>query len=113
MLMHWQAYPEVSDIRTASQALFSQLNKSSKPLYLMVDLRQNINMPLSETINALLLGVYTHPNFMACLVIGGHGKARIVANIVIRISRQDKIVWFNDEAEAYQYLASQVAGNGK
>jgi hypothetical protein len=113
LLMQWQTHPESSDIRTAFQALLQELINSQKPLYLLIDLRQNVSMPLSETINNALLGAYAHPNLLACLVIAGHGHARIMANIVIRISRQDKIFWFKDEVEAYQYLASQVAGNGK
>jgi hypothetical protein len=112
LLMTWQMHPEVADIRSSFQIVLQQLMKSQQPMYLLVDLRQNVSMPLSETISSALFGAYTHPNLSACLIIGGHSRIHIVGNIIQRISRQNKILYFRDETEAYAYIENKGAGNG-
>lgn len=112
LLMVWQTHADSQDVRLAFQKLLSLLENSPKPLYLFVDLRQNVNMPLSETISNALLGAYTHPNLLACLVFGGHSRAKIVASIIQRISHEHKILWFSSETEAYAFLQGKLTCNG-
>jgi hypothetical protein len=112
ILMAWSAHPRKDDIHLAYQDIMSYLQASEQALFVVIDLRFNVTMHLSETVSGALNGLYQHPKLVAWLVIGGHQTARTIANIIRRITNQDRFLWFKDEAELCAYLKDQNAGNG-
>ena len=108
--MNWDAHPKKTDIDHAYRSIAEYLTTSEHSLFIVIDLRYNVSLPISDIVKSSLN--YHHPKFAAALIIGGHQTARTIANILKRITRQDKIFWFKDENEVYSYIKSQSACTG-
>lgn len=112
LLMTWSLRSNREDVNTAFHLVQKLLNQSPDSIFLVVDLRHNISLPISDMVHLALDGIYLHPKLKQCLVIGGNSQARAVGNILCKITGQDKIVWFADEEAVYSYLSSKLASNG-
>jgi hypothetical protein len=104
LLMKWEKLAESKDLKQAYRLINEQLRDSDKPLYVVVDLRENKNMPLAETVSGALFGPYQNPKLAACLVLGCHKTARMAARLLVNISHEDKIECFETEADIFAKL---------
>jgi hypothetical protein len=111
LLMTWAAHPKKIDIDQAFQTIAEVLKASEQSLFVIVDLRFNLSLPIGDIVTISMKGNH-HPKFAGALVIGRHQTARRIANILQHISKQNKIHWFKEEAEVYAYVQKQIAMNG-
>jgi hypothetical protein len=111
LLMTWAAHPKKLDIDQAFQSIAAALKTSDHSLFVIVDLRSNISLPIGDIVTISMKGSH-HPKFAGALVIGKHQTARRIANILQHISKQSKIHWFKEEAEVFAYIENQRATNG-
>jgi hypothetical protein len=111
LLMTWAAHPKKLDIDQAFQTIAEHLRANEQSLFVIVDLRSNVSLPIGDIVTISMKGSH-HPKFAGALVIGRHQTARRIANILEHISKQNKIHWFKEESEVYAYLQNQIAMNG-
>jgi hypothetical protein len=104
LVMKWQAYAKPDDIKRAYRIISEALDVAPSPIYIIVDLRENKQMPLKETVSGALFGPYSHRNLAAWFVVGGHQIARVVANSLAQVTRQHRVDWFDTEEDAYNRL---------
>jgi predicted RNA-binding Zn ribbon-like protein len=104
ILMKWERKGEVAHIRQAYRKISELLDNSTTKLYVVVDLRENIGMPLKETISGALFGPYNHPKLIAWLVMGGHPLAKAVANTLRAVTQKQRVEWFDTEKAVYARL---------
>jgi hypothetical protein len=111
LLMTWAAHPKKFDVDQAFQTIAEALRASEHSLFVIVDLRSNVSLPIGDIVTISMKGNH-HPKFAGALVLGKHQTARRIANILEHISKQNKIHWFKEETEVYAYLQKQIAMNG-
>jgi hypothetical protein len=111
LLMTWELKATKEDIKRAYHEIMQALEQSKTPLYVVVDLRRNIQMPLKETVAGAFFGPYNHPKLGAWLVVGGHQMARIVANSLSQMTREHRVEWFDSEIEVYSRLKELVSAS--
>jgi hypothetical protein len=111
LLMTWAAHPKRNDIDQAFQAIAGHLKNAEHSLFIIIDLTSNVSLPISEIVQISVNG-YKHPKFAGALIVGGHQRARRIANIIVAVSKQNKINWFKDETEIYAFIQKQMARNG-
>jgi hypothetical protein len=111
LLMTWAAHPKKLDIDQAFQSIAEHLRTSEHSLFVIVDLRYNVSLPIGDIVTISMKGSQ-HPKFAGALVIGKHHTARRIANILEAISKQNKIHWFKEETEVYAFIQKQMARNG-
>jgi hypothetical protein len=111
LLMSWELKAKKEDIKKAYHEISQALDEAKSPMYVVVDLRRNIQMPLKETVAGAFLGPYNHPKLAAWLVIGGHRMARIVANSLSQMGREQRVEWFDSEIEVYARLKELLAAS--
>jgi hypothetical protein len=104
LIMKWHAYAKPEDIKRAYRVISDALDAASGHLYIIVDLRENKQMPLKETVSGALFGPYNHRNLAAWFVLGGHQIARVVANSLAQVTRQHRVDWFDTEEDVYNRL---------
>jgi hypothetical protein len=109
LMMKWEQKASKEDIKRAYRLISEALEAASSPIYIVVDLRNNIQMPLKETVSGAFFGPYNHPKLATWLVIGGHQMARIVANSLNQMTREQRVEWFDTEADVYNRLKSLAA----
>jgi hypothetical protein len=102
MKWEWQANPV--DIKRAYRVISETLDVATSPIYVIVDLRKNVRMPLKETVSGAMFGPYSHSKLAAWLVIGGHQIARVVANSLSQVTGKNKVEWFETEEDVYARL---------
>ena len=105
LLMSWEHRVDRDDVRAAFQEMTDYLNEASRPLYVIVDLRNNPMFPLAETITAAFWGPFRHPLLAEWLVVGSSPAARTIGRTLTGISRRDNIRWFQTMEQAEEYLA--------
>lgn len=103
--MQWGRLPQGNDIKRAFREITAYLDSIDEPICVIVDLRENIHMPLKETITGALFGPYNNPKLGMWLVIGENAFAEGVARTLINVTRQDKVAWFKNENEVVAFLA--------
>jgi hypothetical protein len=59
---------------------------------------------MRELVNGALAGSYTDPKVSKWLVIGESADSRSIANSLFFVTGEHKVVWFEDEAAAFDYL---------
>ena len=80
------------------------LREADEPQYIVIDVRNNPNIPLVETVNAVLAGPWKHPKFAEWLVIGDNWNVRLVERMLCRIDSEQQVQWFTDDGEVLAYL---------
>ena len=102
--MTWGEYPQESDISTAFDFINDHLKNTDHPIYIVVDLSSDPQIPLSTTIREVMSGPFRHRNLKKWLVIGINRRAQVVARVMDTISRESTILWFDTETEALTRL---------
>jgi hypothetical protein len=102
--MSWGKGATGRDVQNAYREISAYLETQDEQICIVVDLRQNIYMPVRETVSGALFGPYKHPKVGAWLVMGGNSFAQHVAIMLQGVTKQNMVVWCNDEAEVFKYL---------
>jgi hypothetical protein len=109
--MAWGKGAQGRDVHHAYREISAYLETQDEPICIVVDLRENIYMPVRETVTGALFGPYKHPMVGAWLVIGANSFAQHVASMLQAVTRQDMVVWFKDEMEVASYLEANCPRN--
>jgi hypothetical protein len=109
LIMTWQKFAHPKDIRQAYRTISEALDVATSPIYVIVDLRDNMQMPLKETVTGAVFGPYNHRNLAAWFVIGTHQIARAVAGSLSQITRQHRVEWFDTEEQVYELMQELIA----
>ncbi len=97
------------DVIPAFQTIMNGLEQTEKRMYVLVDIRQNTQLPIKEIVGAAFWGPHRHPNLVAWLVVGSNALARSIARLMSQISRRQNVQWFENEAEALTYIEQHMA----
>lgn len=95
---------EAQDLKAAYQDVVEVVSHSDESLYFMLDLSKEPNISMREIVSGALAGSYTNPKVRKWLVIGQSEASRSIANSLFFVTGEHKVVWFEDEAAAYEYL---------
>ena len=101
--MTWACRVDPRDIRDAFQAVHNVLNDTQAPVYVVVDLCNNPQIPLLDTLYAAI-EPYRHPLLEEWLVVGTSQVAYLVERSLSRITGRHNVRWFNTCEEALQYI---------
>lgn len=102
--MHWERGATGRDVQGAYREIGAYLDTVDIATCVIVDLRQNLYMPIKETLTGALFGPYNHPKLGAWLVIGANAFAESVATTLSGITKQEKVHWFQNETAVLAYL---------
>lgn len=102
--MTWQRQVAAEDIAAAFGEVTDRLNSSNKPLYVVLDLQEEPELPLKETILGALSGTYRHPRLAEWLVVGANNPAEVVGRALATMTNRDNVIWFDTEEQAIHYL---------
>ena len=105
ILMNWQKNVQPEDVRLAYEDIMTVLQQTSTPIYVIVDLTANPQMPMSETLRGALYGPYGHPMLKQWLVVGKHQVGQVISRLLEQATRKKQVIWFDTMEEARQYLA--------
>ena len=104
LLMEWDVRPNPADVRAAFEDIRTAMNQYDHPIYVVVDLPDNVQFPVSDTVLGAL-PVYRDEQLEAWLVINPGGLAKSIARTLNYITRRKNVYWFDTYAEAMRYLA--------
>lgn len=107
--MRWGSSVSGQDVNKAYREISAYLNTLDQPICVIVDLRENIYMPIKETVFGALFGPYKHPNLGAWLVLGSNAFARSAAATLASVTKQDNVEWFSNELEVKEYLSANCS----
>jgi hypothetical protein len=107
LVMLWQNEIHTEDVQPAFDTITEHLNVADSPMYVLVDLLQDPQFPLLETISGALWGPFRNPMLKEWLVIGSNNLAHVIARMLMNATRRNNIRWFKsyDEAKAYMEKA--------
>ena len=104
ILMDWAKTNNTQDIQSAYHDVMEVVNHSNDDVYLMLDMSANSDVSIRDLLNGALNGPYTDPRVAKWLVIGKGETSRSLANTLFFITGEHKVVWFEDQDGAYDYL---------
>jgi hypothetical protein len=107
LLMQWEATTNRSDITAAYSEIQRVLEQATSPMYVIVDLTQNPQMPMRETLTGALFGPYGHPMLAQWLVVGKHNIGLMVARLLERTTGKKQVTWFNTIDAALEFVTQQ------
>jgi len=107
--MVWERYVNSSDVSNAFKAINEILNQSESPLYVVVDIRNDPQFPLSSTLNGALFGPHRHAKLKGWLVLGTNPMARVIEKVLSSVTGIHNIQWFKQPEDVFAYL-EQTAG---
>jgi len=107
ILMQWEATINPSDIMAAYTEIQRILEQATNPIYVVVDLTQNPQMPMRETLTGALFGPYGHPMLAQWLVAGQHNIGLMVARLLERTTGKKQVTWFNTIDDALKFVEQQ------
>lgn len=111
--MIWSHQVNRQDVNPAFRELVNLLNQARGPLRVVVDLRQNPQFPLNETLTGALSGPFRHPHLAEWLMIGSSPMAQAIARALSAVTLRRNLLWFESEAEVFAYLEAQGARHGE
>lgn len=100
----WAHHVNHHDVKPAFEALNQLINESPIPMYVLVDLSQQPDLPVIETIHNALSGPFRNPRLVEWLVVGSSSLAKIIGRSLSTLSFRNNIKWFESEAAALSYL---------
>lgn len=104
--MSWQHKVNKSDLSPAFQKITQCLHQSNQPLYIIVDLSEDPQFPIVDTMMGALRGPFRHPRLAEWLVVGSNRAGKTIGDLLIKTTQRNNIRWFDSEAEALAYLES-------
>lgn len=104
MRMNCESTVTPQDLEAAYVDFMAAVKESEDTMYFMLDLSNHPELPLRELVSAALAGSYTDPKVAKWLLIGQSETSRSIANSLFFVTGEHKVVWFEDEAAAFNYL---------
>lgn len=92
------------DISQAFRTLNALIDRSPRPVYVFVDLRQQPQFPLTDILRAALEGPFRNPKLAEWLVIGSTPMAQIIGRTLSAVTLRKNIRYFETEDAAKSYL---------
>lgn len=106
--MVWKSEVDKADLAPAFQAIKKTLNASEQHLYVIVDLRDDPEFPIVDTVVEALRGPFRHRKLAEWLVCDANYSARWIGSLLSRSSGRDNIRWFNTMDDICAYLETVV-----
>jgi hypothetical protein len=105
--MIWEHTVTPDDVSTAFRQVNQLLTASEIPLFVIVDIRNNPNFPVSTTVNSAIFGPYRNPSLEEWLMLGTSPLARTIERILASVTGRGNVRWFSTEDEVSEYLLRQ------
>lgn len=103
LLMTWPRTIDKNTITGAFRSIIEFLDRSNRPMYVVVDLHRDPKFIMSDTIlNAAK--VHNHPSLAAWLVVGANARAHLIGQALITMTQQRKILWFETIEAARHHI---------
>ena len=102
--MTWQHHIERNDLAPAFQKITHALQKTQHPIRIVVDLSNDPQFPIADTLMEALRGPFRHPKLAEWLVFGTNRSARWIAELLSKSTQRSNIRWFDNEDEVVNYL---------
>ena len=102
LLMTWQSKIDPLDVKTAFGAIDQALASADGPIYVVVDLLQNPQFPLSDTMFSAV-SCYAHPLLAEWLIVGGSRGARAIESFLSRVTGRQNVLWFDSMGAALDH----------
>ena len=96
------------DMQFAYMDIERQLNNFDQPIYIVVDLTQNDQLPLQATISGALFGPYLNPMIRGWLVVGEHTMGKHVAKQLSFWTGKEHVMWFDTCDECLDYIQDEM-----
>jgi hypothetical protein len=109
LVMLWEHDIRTEEVQPAFDTITAHLNATDTPMYVLVDLLQDPQFPLLETISGALWGPFRNPMLKEWLVIGSNNLARVIARMLMNATRRKNIRWFKSYDEARTYMQKTQA----
>ena len=109
IVMKWHKNGEKADIKQAFDDIMSHLDTAREPIYVVVDLRENKFIPMTDTYRGAMAGPHRHEKLAAWLCIGENRFARYIADVLNVFTEESKIQWFGDESQVDTFLEQHQA----
>ncbi|MBN2469736.1 MAG: hypothetical protein JXN59_03340 [Anaerolineae bacterium] len=95
-------------IKEEMEAAFAEVHAAQegadRKLFLVLDLTKNPQLEVLEVVTAAV-PVFRHPRSAKWLIIGQSGLGHVIESKLATLSRRTSdVLWFETEAEAYDYL---------
>lgn len=103
-LLAWETRVDRADVSPAFRQLTQALDESPDSLWIVVDLRQNPNLPLHETISSTLWGPSRHDQLRGWLVLGSSSTAQLIGRTLTKITGRFNIQWFETMDQAIEHM---------
>ena len=100
--MTWQHGVNALDVPRAFAAIMGGLNHTHHPVYILVDIRNNSSFPLIETAISAV-DAQRHPMLAQWLVVGTNWLAHTIERVLVNMSGEKEVVWFDTEDEVQAY----------
>ena len=104
LLMKWPRSVDKESIRTAFRGIMDVLDATGEPIYVIVDLRDDPDFPMTETIQSAYWGPFRHHRLAEWLVVSTNVLGRMIGHTLATITRRNNIKWFDTMDEAMAYL---------
>lgn len=108
-VLWWASTVKREDVIPAFRVLRGLLNQATRPLCVLVDLRERPALPLTDTLRGALDGVFQHHSLDKWLVVGSTPLAQTIGRTLSAITRRNNILWFKTYNEAIAYLQQREA----
>lgn len=107
-LLTWEHTIIPDDIAPAFRSLTRALDESTKPLWIIVDLRANPTLPILETFSSAFRGPFMHKNMGEWLVVGSNSVARTIGRTLSKVTNRSNILWMNSMEEAFNHMKTTM-----
>ena len=101
--MVWQHQVDRRDVQTAFQSIASRLAGAPVPTCVIVNIQDDPNFPLRETIFGAL-GPYRNRNLSEWLIVGENRFAHLIERTLSSITGRTNVFWFERESQALAHM---------
>ena len=102
--MVWARHVNGPDVHSAFAQVQAILNASDQQMYVVVDILNQPQFPLGDTLQAAMYGPYRNPNLKEWLIVGTNQFAKMIERVLAATTGRHNVRWFDTEAEALDYL---------
>ena len=106
--MIWSHTVNARDVRLAFNFIKATLDESDRTMWIVVDLTENPQFPVVDTVMEALTGSFRHERLAEWLVVGTNSMAKLIADMLTGITGRRNIKWFDTMQDALTHLDQQI-----
>jgi hypothetical protein len=104
LTMVWNENVQNNEMIQAFSDLRSALDIADTPQNVVIILNGHVHFPIADT-TLQALPIHRHPMLKSWLVVGSrHSLAKVIADVLSKVSREEKVQWFKSKDDVEQYL---------